>query len=645
MSKTQQEGEEDFKEEDVDDDDVFEKMSIIIPDITSILALFSNYYECEKLDVCFDNSIKNIDKLKNLCECHETQEKSIIANKIKTLYTGDVDNPFCDKTKLINLLKIIKGYIMKKENLKIKNKLELSFLHIKDSFKGDEAIITRQDMNPEKIIKLIENYLPIRKQEKDKYGEVFTPPQLINEMFDKLPKSVWKDHKLKWLDPANGIGNFPMLAYERLMHGLKSVIPDKIKRSNHIIKNMLYMVELNEKNVAISRKIFGKDANIFCGSFLTQDNKSVNPKVLEEFGIDKFDIIIGNPPFQKERDNTTGTTAGRTTLWDNFISQSFKILNKGGILGFINPPNWRGLGTAHYIWDLISHKQLLYIRIYGEKDGNKIFGVSSRFDLYIVQNKKNIKPTEIIDELGKKHLIKVNEWPFLPNYDYNNIKKILTTEVNGINVIFSSSIYDTRKLKKGKTGKFKHPIVHSITQNPLNIEWYTDDDTKGHFGIPKVILNFNRHQYSHPEQNDYTGKYGMSQISFGIPIKSKREGDEILKAIQTDTFKEIIKATKWGAFQTDYRMFKYFKPDFYKILLKMQKVKTPTPKVKTPTPKVKTPTPKVKTKTKRCPRGTYKNKKTGKCEKKKIKLISTTAKGKYRTFKKRKSKKNKSRRL
>ncbi len=56
----------------------------------------------------------------------------------------------------------------------------------------------------------------------------------------------------------------------------------------------------------------------------------------------------------------------------------------------------------------------------------------------------------------------------------------------------------------------------------------------------------------------------MSQMSFGIPITSKKQGDDIVKAINTDEFKEIIKATKWGAFQTDWRMFKYFKPDFYK---------------------------------------------------------------------------------
>ena len=59
----------------------------------------------------------------------------------------------------------------------------------------------------------------------------------------------------------------------------------------------------------------------------------------------------------------------------------------------------------------------------------------------------------------------------------------------------------------------------------------------------------------------------MSQLSFGIPITSKEEGDKIVKAINTDRFKEIIKATKWGAFQTDYHMFYYFKPDFYKEFL------------------------------------------------------------------------------
>ena len=40
---------------------------------------------------------------------------------------------------------------------------------------------------------------------------------LVNEMLDKLPKEVWKNKNLKWLDPATGMGNFPIAVYLRLI--------------------------------------------------------------------------------------------------------------------------------------------------------------------------------------------------------------------------------------------------------------------------------------------------------------------------------------------------------------------------------------------------------------------------------------------
>ena len=59
-------------------------------------------------------------------------------------------------------------------------------------------------------------------EEKNLYGEVFTPIYIVEEMLDKLPNPVWSNHTLKWLDPAVGIGNFPICVYLRLMEGLKS---------------------------------------------------------------------------------------------------------------------------------------------------------------------------------------------------------------------------------------------------------------------------------------------------------------------------------------------------------------------------------------------------------------------------------------
>ena len=139
----------------------------------------------------------------------------------------------------------------------------------------------------------------------------------------------------------------------------------------------------------------------------------------------------------------------------------------------------------------------------------------------------------------------------------------------GIKVIYDSSAYRTEKRKgvpkvvKTKTEDYMHPVVHGITNKGI-VFWYSNTTNRGHFGTSKVLLNKNEQQYPY---NDFEGKYGMSELTFGIPITSKEEGDKIVRAINTDRFKEIIKATKWGAYQTEYKMFKYFKPDFYKEFL------------------------------------------------------------------------------
>jgi site-specific DNA-methyltransferase (adenine-specific) len=77
--------------------------------------------------------------------------------------------------------------------------------------------------------------------------------KLVNEMLDKLPLEVWYNKDLKWFDPANGMGNYPIAVYLRLINTLKDVIPNDEERKKHILENMLYMGELNKKNVYISK--------------------------------------------------------------------------------------------------------------------------------------------------------------------------------------------------------------------------------------------------------------------------------------------------------------------------------------------------------------------------------------------------------
>ena len=103
------------------------------------------------------------------------------------------------------------------------------------------------EMNKEEIDDFIEKQMPIKELEKDKYSEVFTSHVLINKMLDLFPSKVWSNYNLKWLDPSVGSGFFMIFVYLRLMKGLKKIVSNDKKRSDHIISKMLYMVEINIK--------------------------------------------------------------------------------------------------------------------------------------------------------------------------------------------------------------------------------------------------------------------------------------------------------------------------------------------------------------------------------------------------------------
>jgi len=111
--------------------------------------------------------------------------------------------------------------------------------------------------------------------------EVFTPPFLIEEMLDKLPKTVWKDPTKTWLDPCAGLGNFSVLILKRLMKGLKTWQPDEELRKKHILENMLYHVEMNPESVEKLQRVLNPEGkynlNIKCSDFLTFDKGKKTP--------------------------------------------------------------------------------------------------------------------------------------------------------------------------------------------------------------------------------------------------------------------------------------------------------------------------------------------------------------------------------
>lgn len=389
----------------------------------------------------------------------------------------------------------------------------------------------------------------VRLREKHQFGEVFTPDFLITELLTHIPPSVWRNPDTKWLDPAAGDGRFGAMVYLKLFKTLSNVIPNIQQRKRHILENMLFMVELNPEHVKTLQYRFGKK-NVISGDFIQPQQQQQQPQ---------YTVILGNPPYQASRSATLyAGSQGKRTLWDKFIKHSLSLLEPNGYLAFLTPAGWRRPESPLY--DLMTRQHTLrYLHVFGEKDGRDVFSVQTRFDLYVIQNKK-MKSTEtttttIVDEQGQTHYhFDVSTWPFLPNYAYDLIRSILISKTEkGIPVIFHSNEHDARKLLRNKTSKYRYPIVHTQTRRGLGILYADHSSTTR--SLPKVILNFNRNLYPY---NDFRGDYGLTQLSFGLPIQSQHEGDRLIQALECPAFQEIVRATKWSSFQTDYRMFKYF---------------------------------------------------------------------------------------
>jgi hypothetical protein len=62
--------------------------------------------------------------------------------------------------------------------------------------------------------------------------------------------------------------------------------------------------------------------------------------------------------------------------------------------------------------------------------------------------------------------------------------------------------------------------------------------------------------------------YGMTQGAIGIEVSNENDAKDISSALQSETFKEILDACMWGNFRIDWRLFTFFKREFYKDFLK-----------------------------------------------------------------------------
>ena len=243
--------------------------------------------------------------------------------------------------------------------------------------------------------------------------EVFTPPDLTNQMLDALADAwaanndganIWADKNVTFLDPCTKSGVFLREITRRLTEGLKDAIPVLEQRVDHILTKQVFGIAITQITSLLARrslycskqangdhsiaKSFGDESgNIwfersrhtwvgakckFCSApkaildraegienyaypFIHTDD--IKTWTAKKFGGNmQFDVVIGNPPYQM-KGGAGGTND--SPIYHLFVEQAKSLQPK--FLSMVIPSRWLagGRGLDEFRKEMLSSRNLV----------------------------------------------------------------------------------------------------------------------------------------------------------------------------------------------------------------------------------------------------------------------------------------------
>ena len=246
----------------------------------------------------------------------------------------------------------------------------------------------------------------------------------------------------------------------------------------------------------------------------------------------KFDVIIGNPPYQG------GVGNGSKKLYPYFIKKSIELLKENGFLLFVTPNSAIEMLLGNTSRSIKIDKQYQIHHISVNTPG-RFFKVGSSFCYFVLEkveryNKKiNL---EFYDENNniKNEIVEINN--FLPEriskIDFGIISKVFSNK-NEMNTT------NSRIERDSKTGEKINVITIMNSKRGIIESSYIGKKHKN-YNKPKVI--FPQYYYTDVFYNDYKGeKFNGLGSNFYICTSGKKQNDNLIKFTKSKLVKHIMK--------------------------------------------------------------------------------------------------------
>lgn len=311
--------------------------------------------------------------------------------------------------------------------------------------------------------------------------EVFTPPELANKMLDLLPQELFRSPKTTFLDPFTKSGVFLREIVKRLDRGLEAVMPDRKQRIDHILHNQVFGIACTEltsllarRSVYCSKTANGQysisrfstpEGNIlyrnlshtwengkckYCGASQAVYDRGPeaeqyaymfihtnNPK--QFFNNMKFDVIIGNPPYQL---SDGGNSASARPIYQLFVQQAIKLSPK--FLCVIIPSRWfaGGKGLDDFRSEMLNDRRISRMNAYEDARDcfpSNIIGGGICFFLWNKDYSGLCDYTHIIKGEHNNQLRDISEFPIYIRYNQAiNIIHKVSKEMKHLSTLVSS---------------------------------------------------------------------------------------------------------------------------------------------------------------------------------------------------------------